>query len=137
MKSRSVRAQLARAQPRVAPVSGEHRRRRIPHEVIGLGLLAVGLIIALSTFPNAGFLARYLRYALCFLVGDLGASLSAARSWIYRMNIPRCPGSRRHVRPADVNRALKEGPFTKAVPAGTPDPQPVMATKGHEDTSFD
>ncbi|UCH35943.1 MAG: DNA translocase FtsK [Armatimonadota bacterium] len=77
MKSRSVRAQLARAQPRVAPIAGEHRRRRIRHEVIGLGLLAVGLIIAFSTFFSAGFLARYLRYALCFLVGDLGALIVA------------------------------------------------------------
>ena len=38
----------------------------------GLGLLALGLIIALSTFPSAGFFARNLRDLLCYLVGDLG-----------------------------------------------------------------
>jgi S-DNA-T family DNA segregation ATPase FtsK/SpoIIIE len=77
MKSRSVRAQLARAQLKASPIPGERRQRRIRHEVIGLGLLALGLIIALSTFPNAGFFARYLRQALRFLVGDLGALVVA------------------------------------------------------------
>lgn len=73
MKSRSVRAHLARAQPKASAAVYERRHRRIRHEVIGLGLLALGLIVALSTFPNTGFLARYLREALCFLVGNLGA----------------------------------------------------------------
>jgi S-DNA-T family DNA segregation ATPase FtsK/SpoIIIE len=73
MKSRSVRAQLARAQPKASALVSERRHRRIRHEVIGLGLLALGLVIALSTFPNTGFLARSLRQALRFLVGDLGA----------------------------------------------------------------
>jgi S-DNA-T family DNA segregation ATPase FtsK/SpoIIIE len=77
MKSRSVRVQLARAQPKASPIAGERRHRRIRHEVIGLGLLALGLIIALSTFPNAGFLARYLGFALRFLVGDIGALVVA------------------------------------------------------------
>ncbi|HUT73560.1 MAG TPA: DNA translocase FtsK 4TM domain-containing protein [Armatimonadota bacterium] len=73
MKSRSARAHLARAQPKAAPLGGEHRRYRIRHEVTGLGLLALGLIVALSTFPNAGFFARNLRDILRYLVGDLGA----------------------------------------------------------------
>jgi len=73
MKSRSVRTQLARAQPKAGPLAGEHRRRRIRHEVTGMVLLALGLIVALSTFPDAGFLARDLRQVLCFLVGDVGA----------------------------------------------------------------
>jgi len=77
MKSRSVRAQFARAQLKASPIAGERRHRRIRHEVIGLGLLALGLIIALSTFPNAGFLAHYLRQALRFAVGDLGALVVA------------------------------------------------------------
>jgi S-DNA-T family DNA segregation ATPase FtsK/SpoIIIE len=77
MKSRSVRAQLARAQPKASPIAGERRHRRIRHEVIGLGLLALGLIIALSTFPNAGFLARYLGFGLRYLVGDIGALVVA------------------------------------------------------------
>ena len=77
MKSRSVRVQLARAQPKASPIAGERRHRRIRHEVIGLGLLALGLIIALSTFPNAGFLARYLGFALRYLVGDIGALVVA------------------------------------------------------------
>jgi S-DNA-T family DNA segregation ATPase FtsK/SpoIIIE len=73
MKSRSVRTQLARAQPKAGPLAGEHRRHRIRHEVTGMVLLALGLIVALSTFPDAGFLARDLRQVLCFLVGDIGA----------------------------------------------------------------
>lgn len=65
----------------------------------------------------------------------LGCSLSAARSWIYRMNIPRCPGSRRHVSPADVNKALKEGAFPRN--RGTSQTETVAAGASREDTSFD
>jgi len=77
MKSRSVRAQLARAQPKASSIACDHRHRRIRHEVIGLALLALGFIVSLSTLHDAGFLARDLRYALSFLVGDLGALVVA------------------------------------------------------------
>src|SRR3990172_3859426 len=55
----------------------DRRRRRLRHEVVGLGLMTLGLLIFLSAVPQAGFVAPAIRATLSFLVGRVGASLVA------------------------------------------------------------
>lgn len=71
----------------------------------------------------------------------------AALGWINRMNLPRCPGSSRHVEPKNVLWALKNGPFPESRPKRVDAPaepaqesQPQTQTKPDHaplDTSFD
>ena len=80
MNTQGARVRLARAQ---APTSDhaltpeERRRRRLCHELGGLGLITLGLVVLLSSLPEAGILSTTLRTALRLLVGELGANVFA------------------------------------------------------------
>ena len=77
MKS-TANARLSRSpvtEERMRPL--DRRRRRVRHEVAGLGLVILGLAIFLSSLPQSGFIGPTLRTALRFLLGELGASLAA------------------------------------------------------------
>ncbi len=79
MRTQGARVRLARAhEPEGEHLNpAERRRRRLRHELVGLGLVALGLIILLSSLPEAGLLATALRATLRTLVGEIGATVFA------------------------------------------------------------
>ena len=62
----------ARPARRLIPLPAEHPRRRLRYEVIGLGLLVLGIVLLVGAQRESGLVAPHLYRALCLLVGKVG-----------------------------------------------------------------
>mgnify|MGYP005839336861 CR=1 FL=1 len=70
-------ARSARPTRRLVPLPAEPRRRRLRYEVVGLGVLTLGLLLLFSAGRHSGVLAPALNSALSSLFGRLGATAIA------------------------------------------------------------
>ena len=71
-RSQLGEARVARPAGRLIPLPSEHPRRRLRYEVIGLGLLVLGIVLLWGAERESGLVAPFLYRGLCFLVGRVG-----------------------------------------------------------------